>query len=112
TPFGPGTLMERLYAAPLQAQVSYAGSADTLWRLTNIELLSLGGRVSIAAQARGTLADPQINGTVQARDASIQSPVTGMALTRVSASGAFNGAELRLADISGETAGGGKVNGT
>lgn len=112
TPFGPGTLMERLYAAPLQAQVSYAGSADTLWRLTNIELLSLGGRVSIAAQARGTLADPQINGTVQARDASIQSPVTGMTLTRVSASGAFNGAELRLADISGETAGGGKVNGT
>src|SRR5690606_27990682 len=107
-PLGPGSLMARLNAAPLQAQVSYGGSADTLWRLTNIELLSLGGRVTIAARAGGTLADPEISGTVQARDASIQSPVTGMTLRRVSANGTFNGAELRFNDLSGQTAGAGR----
>ncbi len=112
TPLGPGSLMTRLNGAPLQAQISYGGSADTLWRLTNIELLSLGGRVTIAARAGGTLADPQISGTVQARDASIQSPVTGMTLRRVSASGTFNGGELRFNDLSGQTAGAGKVSGS
>ncbi len=111
TPLGSGSLVERLNAAPLQAQISYGGSADTLWRLTNIELLSIAGRVNIAAQARGTLADPQISGTVRAQDASLQSPATGMALSHVSASGAFDGAQLRLSDISGQTAGGGKVAG-
>ncbi len=67
--------------------------------------------MTIAAQARGTLADPQISGTVRAQDASLQSPATGMALSHVSASGAFDGAQLRLSDIAGQTAGGGKVSG-
>jgi translocation and assembly module TamB len=112
TPLGAGSLMERLNAAPLQAQINYAGSSDTLWRLTNIELLSFGGRVGIAAQARGTLADPQISGTVSTQDASLQSPVTGMALSKVSAKGTFDGDELRFSNLAGQTAGGGKVNGT
>lgn len=107
-----GSLIERLNAAPLRAQVNYAGSADTLWRLTNIELLSLGGRVTIAASAGGTLADPQISGTVSARDASLQSPATGMALTHITAFGAFNGAQLLLSELEGQTAGGGKVSGS
>jgi translocation and assembly module TamB len=112
TPLGGGSLMERLNAAPLQADVRYAGSADTLWRLTNIELLSLGGRVGITAQVRGTLADPDIKGSVTATDASLQSPVTGMTLSHVSAMGQFDGAELRLANLAGQTANGGKVAGT
>lgn len=112
TPLGAGSLMERLNAAPLQADIRYNGSADTLWRLTNIELLSFGGRVGISAQARGTLANPDIKGSVTTADASLQSPVTGMALSHVSASGAFDGASLRLDNLSGQTAGGGKVAGT
>jgi len=112
TPFGQGTLMERLNAAPLQAQISYGGSADTLWRLANIELLSLGGQVTISAEAHGTLADPQIAGTVSARDASLQSPATGMALSHVTATGTFSGDQLRFSNLAGQTAGNGKVSGT
>jgi translocation and assembly module TamB len=112
TPFGPGSLMERLNKAPLQAQIAYGGSADTLWRLANIELLSLGGHVSIAARASGTLADPIISGTVSAQDASLQSPATGMALSRIAARGEFNGSELLLSNLKGQTAGNGTVTGT
>ncbi|MBO9582004.1 MAG: translocation/assembly module TamB domain-containing protein [Sphingobium sp.] len=111
TPLGEGSLMDRLNAAPLQADIRYNGSADTLWRLTNIELLSFGGRVGISAQARGTLADPDIRGSVSTTDASLQSPVTGMTLSHVSATGAFDGASLRLDNLSGQTPGGGKVAG-
>lgn len=111
TPLGPGSLAQRLNAAPLQAQISYAGKADTLWRLSNIELFALGGQVSIAARAGGTLANPRIDGTVSARNASLQSPVTGMTLSQLAANGTFTGDELRFANLSGQTAGGGKVSG-
>lgn len=112
TPLGRGSLVERINSAPLSAQLQYAGSADTLWRLTNIELFTLGGQLQVSAQAGGTLADPKISGTLSAKDASLQSPATGMALSHVSASGQFDGSQLRLADLKGETAGGGKVAGT
>src|SRR5690606_31025056 len=107
TPLGAGSLAQRLNAAPLQAQISYAGKADTLWRLSNIELFALGGQVSIAARAGGTLANPRIDGTVSARNASLQSPVTGMTLSQLAANGTFTGDELRFANLSGQTAGGG-----
>jgi translocation and assembly module TamB len=112
TPFGPGSLVQRLNAAPLQAQLRYAGGAETLWRLTNIELFSLGGQMNLSANVGGTLADPQIRGTLATQNATLQSPATGMSLTGVSTNGSFNGAELTLADLKGQTAGGGKVAGT
>jgi len=112
TPLGTGALTERLIHAPLRAQLRYAGDADTLWRLTNVEILSLGGDVQISANAAGTLANPQIQGTLEARNASLQSPVTGLALTGVVARGTFNGARLTLEELSGRTAGNGAVSGT
>jgi len=111
-PLGAGSLADRLIHAPLRAQLRYAGDADTLWRLTNVEILSLGGDVAISANAGGTLADPQIQGTLEARNASLQSPVTGLALTGVTAHGTFNGAQLTLDDLSGRTAGNGTLRGT
>jgi len=110
-PLGPGSLMQRLNAAPLQAQLRYAGNAETLWRLTNIELFTLGGRLNLSANVGGTLADPQISGTLATQDATLQSPVTGLTLRRITASGQFNGSELRLANLKGETAGGGTASG-
>ncbi len=112
TPFGAGSLLERLNAAPLRGQFRYSGNADTLWRLTNIELIALAGDVQISADATGTLADPQINGIMRARGARISSPVTGMALDDVAADGRFNGSQLNLTTLTGRSKGGGTVAGT
>lgn len=111
-PLGQGTLMERLNAAPLRGQLRYAGNADTLWRLTNIELFAIGGDVQMTADATGTLADPQISGLVRARNARMTSPVTGMRVDSISADGRFSGAQLNLTSISGRTKGGGTVSGS
>lgn len=112
TPLGTGSLAERLFRAPLQAQLRYAGDADTLWRLTNVEIISLGGQLRISANAGGTLADPQIVGTLETQDASLQSPVTGMSLSGVTARGTFSGSRLTINELKGRTAGNGSVAGT
>lgn len=106
-----GTLTERLLRAPLRAQFRYAGDGDTLWRLTNVEIVTLGGNIGLAADVGGTLADPRIQGTVTARGARIQSPVTGMALTNVQAQGVFDGSRLSIGALRGR-AGGGTIAGT
>src|SRR3546814_18940104 len=47
-----------------------------------------------------------------ADDARLSSPVTGMSLTSVNIRGAFGGAKLVLASLSGMSKGGGKVPGS
>lgn len=111
-PLGSGSLSERLFRAPLRAQLRYAGDAETLWRLTNVEIVTLGGQVQVSANAGGTLSDPQIQGTVTAENARIASSVTGMSLTGVRAHGTFSGARLTINDLQGRTAGNGSVAGT
>ncbi|MFT3965812.1 MAG: translocation/assembly module TamB domain-containing protein [Sphingobium sp.] len=112
TPIGHGTILQRLNAAPLRAQVRYAGDAGTLWRLSNIELFSLSGTAQISADVTGTLADPVIRGQVATDNATLQSPVTGMTLTSLATRGTFDGNMLTLSRLSGRTQGGGSVNGT
>ncbi len=112
TPLSGNTLAQRLYRAPLRAQLRYAGDADTLWRLTNVEIIALGGDLRLNANATGTLADPQIEGSLATDNGRIQSPVTGMALTNVNAHGTFNGSRLSITDLSGKTRNGGSINGS
>ena len=112
TPLTGSSLADRLFHSPLRAQLRYSGEADTLWRLTNVEIVSLGGQMQLSADARGTLADPQISGTLTTRNATLQSPVTGMTLTGISTSGTFSGARLTLADLTGRTPGNGRLSGT
>jgi translocation and assembly module TamB len=112
TPLGQGTLMERLNAAPLRAQIRYAGDAGTLWRLSNIELFNLSGTASVSADVTGTLADPVIHGLVATDNATLQSPVTGMTLTNLATRGTFDGATLNLDTLTARTPGGGSVGGT
>ncbi|MCW2370249.1 translocation/assembly module TamB domain-containing protein [Sphingobium sp. B11D3D] len=111
TPLGSGSLSQRLFRSPLQAQFRYAGDADTLWRLTNVEIVSLGGDLRLSASAGGTLSDPRIEGTLSTRNGRITSPVTGMVIRDVQASGRFNGSQLSIPDLQGR-AGSGKVTGT
>ncbi|QAY76521.1 translocation/assembly module TamB domain-containing protein [Sphingosinicella sp. BN140058] len=108
---GTGNIGERLAAAPMFAQIRYNGPADTLWRLTGVELLDVSGPVAVGADARGTLANPQIRGSLRAEGARLESAVTGMVIDNVRATGRFGGSRLVLDSFSGATKRGGTVTG-
>jgi translocation and assembly module TamB len=108
---GGGGLWDQLTAAPMFGQLRYNGPADTLWRLTGIELLDVSGPVAVAADARGNLNKPDIVGSLRAQGARVESAVTGMVLQNVSASGRFAGNRLALDSFSGSTRRGGTVAG-
>jgi len=113
TPLGSeGSLVERLNRAPLFAQLRYNGTADTLWRLTGVEIVDISGPVSMTADARGTLGNPVIAGSLATDAAAINSPVTGMRLHDVKARGRFSGAQLVMTSFSAAAQNGGTVTGT
>jgi translocation and assembly module TamB len=111
-PLGGGDLVERLRGAPLVAQLRYSGPADTLWRLTRVELFDLSGPVAIAADASGTLANPQIRGVLRASGGRLQSATTGTNLTGVEAQGRFAGSRLQIDRFTANAGRGGTVSGS
>jgi translocation and assembly module TamB len=111
-PLGRGPIVAELMNAPMLLQMRYAGPADTLWRLSGVEVFDLSGPVAIGADISGRLVDPQIRGSLQANGARIESAVTGMVLEKINASGRFSGPRLVLSGISGSTPGGGSVSGS
>ncbi len=112
TPLGAGDLVTRLANAPLTAQLRYAGPADTLWRLTGIELFDLSGPVAIGADVSGRLADPRIRGSLRSNAARIESAVTGTVLRNVQASGRFGGSRLVLDRFTAQDGAAGRVSGS
>jgi translocation and assembly module TamB len=111
-PLGQGSIMSRIQNAPLFAQLRYNGTADTLWRLTGVEIIDLSGPALVSADMRGTLNDPVIVGSVASDNATIDSPITGMHLTGVKAQGRFGGSQLVISSLSGTARGGGTVKGS
>lgn len=109
---GGGTVFDRLARSPLQAQVRYNGPADTLWRLTGVELLDLSGPAAIGADIRGSLEEPMIDGSVRTANARLESAVTGMVVDGLDATGRFDGSRLRIGRFQGRTEGGGTVSGS
>lgn len=107
-----GNLVQRLNGAPVFAQLRYNGTADTLWRMTGVEIVDIGGPVAMSADVRGTLGDPVITGGFQTDNATIISPVTGMQLRNVRSRGRFAGAQLVISSFSAASQGGGSVTGT
>ncbi|HEY5711095.1 MAG TPA: translocation/assembly module TamB domain-containing protein [Allosphingosinicella sp.] len=109
---GSGTLAERLRRAPMRAQIRYNGAADTLWRLTGIELIDLSGPAAIGADMAGTLENPVINGSVRTAGARLESAVTGMVIENLVSSGRFGGSQLQIDRFTGTTVDGGAVSGS
>ena len=107
-----GALFDRLRAGNLAAQLRYAGPADALWRLAAIDTFDLTGGLSVAANVTGTLADPQVRGSLASDNLRLRSGLSGTDVTEVSARGDFAGARLRLTRFAGKTAGGGTVSGS
>ncbi|MFZ3483127.1 translocation/assembly module TamB domain-containing protein [Sphingomonas sp. 3-13AW] len=107
-----GTLASRIANAPLVGQLRYDGPADTLWRMTGIELFDLSGPLAIGADVSGRLADPQIRGLLRATNARIESAATGTVLTQVNAQGRFGGSRLVIDQFSASDGRSGQVSGT
>jgi translocation and assembly module TamB len=107
-----GGLASRLNRAPFFAQLRFNGTADTLWRLTGVEIVDIAGLVGVSADMRGTLGEPIITGTFATDNAAINSPVTGMRLKGVKARGRFSGAQLVISSFAATAQNGGTVNGT
>ena len=111
-PLGQGDLPTRLGNAPLFAQLRYGGPADTLWRLTGIELFDLSGPVSVGADVTGRLNDPRIRGVLRSSGARIESAITGTVLTGVEAQGRFDGSRLVIDRFAANDGRQGRVTGT
>ncbi|OWK31921.1 translocation/assembly module TamB domain-containing protein [Sphingomonas mucosissima] len=109
---GEGDLATRLSRAGLFAQLRYSGPADTLWRLSRVELFALSGPVAIAADVRGTVLDPVIRGSVKTNGARIESATTGTVLRDVAAEGRFAGSRLAIERFAASAGREGKVAGT
>ena len=113
TPLGTqASLIDRLNSAPLFGQLRFRGTADTLWRLTGVEIVDIAGPVSVSADARGTLGNPVISGALATDNATITSAVTGMRLHNVEARGRFSGAQLVMSSFAANAKNGGAVTGT
>jgi len=112
SPLAPGDdIVSRLVKAPLFAQLRYAGPADTLWRLIGVETIDLSGPLSVAADIRGTPADPQISGRLSSDGARIESAVTGTVIDGIKATGNFDGSRLVIDQMTGRAGAGGSVTG-
>ncbi len=111
TPSGGGDLYARLAAARMFAQVRFSGAADTLWRLTGIEGFDVSGPVAIGADIVGTPNAPIIKGSLRTANARVESPITGMILSGVNASGQFGGSKLVIDNFTGAAGSGGRVSG-
>ncbi|HWL47156.1 MAG TPA: translocation/assembly module TamB, partial [Sphingomonadaceae bacterium] len=105
-----GDIEARLRAAPLFAQLRYAGPADTLWRLMGIETIDLSGPIAIGADVTGRLDDPVIRGSLKTDNARLESAVSGTTITNLKANGRFGGAKLTIDSFTG-VAGDGTVAG-
>ncbi|MFN3775968.1 translocation/assembly module TamB domain-containing protein [Sphingomonas parapaucimobilis] len=111
-PGGASDWASRIQGGRLIAQLRYAGPADTLWRLTGVEMFDLSGPVAIGADVTGSLGQPVIRGAVKAVGARIESATTGTVLTDVQASGRFGGSRLVIDRFAAQAGKDGRVSGT
>jgi translocation and assembly module TamB len=101
--------------APLSADgaldLSASGKIDA--RLANATLSASGqnvtGALTVAWQARGTIARPNLTGTVTVANGAFADDRTGFRLTGVNAAIAANGDQIRIERLSGTTPNGGSL---
>ena len=105
-----GTIIERIQNAPLFAQVRYNGASDTLWRLANIDGLNVSGPVAIGADITGTLARPNLRGSLNTQALRVESAASGTVLTNLKGTGMFSGSRLVIPQFTA-TAGRGTLSG-
>ncbi|MXO66485.1 translocation/assembly module TamB domain-containing protein [Altericroceibacterium endophyticum] len=107
-----GGLIQRLQAGDLFAQLRYSGPADALWRLTSVEIFDITGQLSLTADTRGSLQNPQVTGSLAGDALRLRSAVTGTDLSNVKLRGSFSGPRLQLTSFSGTAPNNGTITGS
>lgn len=107
-----GALTDRLYNGDLFGQFRFNGSAAALWRLAAIDLLDMTGDITVAANVRGTLGDPRIQGSLEGDDLRVRSTLTGTDISGLQARGTFTGSRLALTRFAGTAPNGGRIAGS
>jgi translocation and assembly module TamB len=107
-----GGLMDRLWAGDLFAQLRYNGPAEALWRLAAIDIFDVRGPIALAADVRGTLADPRVRGSLAGDTLRVQSALTGTDVRNLRMRGTFSGSRLQLTSFTGTTGESGQVTGS
>ena len=111
-PIGNGPLAAELLNAPLFAQIRYTGPADTLWRLSGTEIVDLSGPIAVAADIGGRWSDPVIRGVAQDADRAARKRHHRHGHRQTSLPQAhFAGPQLVFTQLTGQTSGGGAING-
>lgn len=108
---GGTDIIERINRGNLLGQARFDGRADTLWRLTGIELFDLTGDAKIAVDASGSLLNPKIKGAVQTKNARLESSISGTVINNLSTLGRFDDSRLQIVKMQGNTAQGGTIAG-
>lgn len=109
---GTGDFAARLMRGTLQADITYDGPAEALWRLAGIETFDITGPLDVTAAARGTLADPVLTGSIASDNLRVQSAVSGTDITNATARGRFAGSRMAITRFAGTTAGNGTIIGS
>ncbi|RJY10233.1 DUF490 domain-containing protein [Aurantiacibacter aquimixticola] len=107
-----GSLTDRLYRGDLFAQLRYNGSSAALWRLAAIDLIDVTGPVMVAADVRGTLGDPRVQGSVSGDSLRVRSALIGTDVTGARVRGRFDGSRFNLTSFAGDAPNGGRVSGS
>src|SRR5690606_32745559 len=89
-----GGLVDRLLEGAMLAQLRYQGPASALWRLAALEAIDITGELSVAANARGTLSNPIVRGSLGGDALRVRSSLTGTDIRDVRARGTFEGSRL------------------
>lgn len=107
-----GTLMERFSNGRMQGQMRFKGPADSLWRLTGVEVFDITGIVAVQLDLAGSLNNPSLTGALGSENARLEGVLSGTNVENIRVFGKFNGTELRITEMTGTAPNGGKVNGT
>jgi translocation and assembly module TamB len=107
-----GGFMDRLESGRLAGQLRYSGPAESLWRLSGVEIFDLTGPLGVRADISGSITAPVLQGAVASKGLRVQSTLTGTDLRQVELAGTFTDSRLQLARFSGVTTNGGRVSGS
>ena len=107
-----GELYDRLQRGSLRADLRYDGTAEALWRLAGIDTIDFAGPLLATARASGSLAAPQVSGTVRSETLRVRSPLSGTDIRNARVSGTFRGSRLELRRFAGTTPGEGTITGS
>ncbi|HKY80369.1 MAG TPA: translocation/assembly module TamB domain-containing protein [Sphingobium sp.] len=101
-PPGPGSgWVQRLQSAPLGGGIRYAGPSDVLFSFAGLADQQLTGPIAVAADFRGRLTAPSLNGIVRANALTYENETFGTRLTQMRLDGRFTNDRLEIRDFSG-----------